>query len=90
MANAGGLWLNMSYLRLDESFGGHEEINGRQKVLVSDSGGKMTAYEGVCWQNKGYCNWGLNLVHLLLDASYMEPDEGKRRVSLAWAYGSEN
>ena len=30
----------------------------------------------------------LNLVDLLLDASYMERDEGKR--GLAWAYGSKN
>ena len=51
-----------------------------KKVLVMDSGGKMTAYEGVWWQNEGY--WGLNLVYLLLDASYIEPDEGKRRTSM--------
>ena len=55
-----------------------------KKVLVSDSGGKMTVYEGVWWQNEGYR--GLNFVYLLLDASYTDPDEGKRRVSLARAY----
>ena len=49
-------------------------------VLARDSGGKMTASEGVWWRNEGY--WGLNLVYLLLDASYSEPDEGIRRASM--------
>ena len=63
------------------SFGSHsEEIEGRKKSLSEGSGGKMTASEGVWRQNEGY--WGLNLVYLLLDASYMEPDEGKRRASV--------
>ena len=33
------------------SFGSHEEIDGRQKILVRDSGGKMTASKGV-WHGK--------------------------------------
>ena len=63
-----------------KSFASHEGIDGRQKVLVRDSGGKMKASEGVWWQNEGY--WVLNLVDLLLDASYMEPDESKRGASM--------
>ena len=33
------------------SFGSHKEIDERQKILERDSGGKMTASEGV-WHGK--------------------------------------
>ena len=59
MAYAGELWLNWSYLHRDEVLWEMGAITIRKlmdakKVLVWDSGGKMTAGEGVWWQNKGY------------------------------------
>ena len=64
MAYAGELWLNWSYLHRDEvlwEMGAMRKLMDAKKVLVWDSGGKMTASEGVWWQNKGY--WELNLVY---------------------------
>ena len=34
-----------------------------KKVLVRDSGGRMTASEGLWWQNEGY--WVLNLMRAI-------------------------